>query len=103
MRSKGVALIITGVALNAVGIPLYINGLKDSQYSDDWNDAANEVGKILGGIALIAVGELAIGGGITLIVIGKNKANQYKQLMQTEQKELSLNMTEQGLTLRINF
>lgn len=103
MKTTGVALIITGVALNAVGIPLYINGLKDSEQSSDFPEAAGEFGKTIGGIALIALGEVALAGGITLVVIGNKKAKQYEQLIKNEQKELSLNMTEQGLTLRFNF
>lgn len=103
MKTTGVALIITGVAFNAVGIPIYINGLKDSAESSDFDEAAGEFGKTIGGIALMGIGTVALGGGITLVVIGKNKANQYEQLMKNDQKQLSLNMTNQGLTLRLKF
>ena len=38
----------------------------------------------------------------TLFVIGNKKGKQCDQIMKNEQKELSLTMTEQGLTLRLN-
>ncbi len=101
MKTTGTILIVGGVALNAVGIPMYIKGLKgssDTSYFDD-------LGKAMGGIVFMALGDVALGGGITLVAIGNSKAKQYKDLMQiqNEKKQLSLHSTAQGLTLRLTF
>ncbi len=101
MKSTGTTLIISGIILNAIGIPLIISGIECLDYYDENYDA--DFARYMAGVMLTGAGEVMLAGGITLFSIGKSKVRRYEALLHGMDKELSLGWTKKGLTLQFRF
>ncbi len=106
MQKTGKTFVIGGVVLNLVGIPLYISALND--FSDDsGNDvdpesvAAGSLFKAFGGIVAMAVGQVALAGGITFWAFGSSRVKAYQKLLGN--KEFKINVDQKGIGLQLNF
>ena len=106
MQKTGKKFVVGGVVLNLVGIPLYVSALND--FSKDANNdvdpesvAASSVFKAFGGVVAMAVGQVAITGGIVLWAFGSSRVKIYKKLLGN--KELKINGDQKGIGLQLNF
>lgn len=76
---------------------LWISGLKDKKVFADENDThPRALGKVVLGLAGMALGVVSVGGGITMWAIGGSKVKKYN-------KNVSINTTENGVGLVYKF
>ncbi|HRN47030.1 MAG TPA: hypothetical protein PK110_07690 [Niabella sp.] len=76
---------------------LWISGLKDKKVFADENDThPRAFGKVVLGLAGMALGVVSVGGGITMWAIGGSKVKKYN-------KNVSINTTENGVGLVYKF
>lgn len=108
MKHTGQGLVIGGAILNVIGIPLYIMGVNEADvyeydsYGNQTNDG-DGLGKMLGGLALMVVGDIALAGGITFWIIGGARSNRYNRLIDESGYGLSLKAGNRGIGLQLNF
>jgi len=110
MKSTGQGLVVGGVIFNVIGIPLYIMGVDEAgvyEY-DSYGNRTNEtdgLGKMLGGLALMVVGDIALAGGITFWIIGGARSNRYKRLLDDPDSyySLVLKTNNRGIGFQLNF
>lgn len=108
MQKKGKGLVIGGVILNLIGVPLYINGLNElSKHSENDIDPESVNGasivKTFGGMVAMAVGQVAIAGGITFWAFSSSRIRTYKKLLGTKETKLGLCVDFKGVGLQLNF
>jgi len=101
MKSYGRNMIILGVPAIIGGAVLYADGMTHSighPYEEEGDEA-----KILGGIALMVVGEGMIIGGITLYAFGNKRVKVYRRLMKERGMEISAGLNSRGVCLTWHF
>ena len=108
MKGTGQGLVVGGVILNVIGIPLYIMGVDEAgvyEYDSDGSrtNETDGLGKMLGGLALMVLGDIALAGGITFWIIGGARSNRYNRLIEESGYGLSLSTSSRGIGLQLNF
>lgn len=106
MQNTGKKMVIGGVVLHLVGIPLYVSALSDlsknsGKDADPEYIGAGSVFKAFGGVVAMAVGQLALAGGITFWAFGSSRIKTYHKLL--EKNELKLNVDQKGIGLQLSF
>ena len=97
LKGAGVGLLVSGIALNLAGLPMYLMGIIDG------DDALS-----LGGYACVTVGSLAVSGSIPLLIVGTIKRNNSHKAYNlfcnsTTEFAVSLNASQNGLGVALNF
>jgi len=106
MQKTGKKIVVGGVVLNLVGIPLYVSALNDfSKHAntdvDPESVAASSVFKAFGGVIAMAVGQVAITGGIVFWAFGSSRVKTYQKLLRN--KEIKIKVDHKGIGLQLNF
>ena len=97
LKGAGVGLLVSGIALNLAGLPMYMIGYFDG-----------DLGLYFGGYACMITGSLAVSGSIPLLIVGSIKRNNSHKAYNmyckpTNDMTLSLNTSQNGIGLALNF
>jgi len=107
----GQGLTTAGIGLNVAGIVIYAIGLNkaastETDYyddSDDSDDSVEGAGQMLGGLVLMITGDVCLGVGIPLWIVGGSRASRYKRMLKQYDKGLSFRTSSRGIGLYYNF
>jgi hypothetical protein len=97
MKNVGTSLTIVGTIMTVTGLIILDNLGNNSLYEEE--DLQNS----LGGAVCFVVGNVGVGAGIPLWIVGANNHRKYSNELQKVSVKINLNHQRQGLTLTYRF